>query len=73
MYILEAFQGRGIGRELIKTLFSKFEHLGCNTIFMEVLEDNESRYFYEAFGAELYKSERVKIAGLEAILKSVSL
>ncbi|MGE7593587.1 N-acetyltransferase family protein [Peribacillus frigoritolerans] len=43
----------GIGKKLIKELFFKFEELGFKTIFVEVLEDNKSRYFYEAFGAEL--------------------
>ncbi|MDQ7862703.1 GNAT family N-acetyltransferase [Peribacillus frigoritolerans] len=48
----------GIGKKLIKELFFKFEELGFKTIFVEVLEDNKSRYFYEAFGAELLKTEK---------------
>jgi len=46
-------------------LFSKFDELDYKTIFVEVLEDNKSRFFYEAFGAELLKSEKIKIAGTE--------
>lgn len=55
----------GIGKKLIKELFFKFEELGLKTIFVEVLEDNESRYFYEAFGAELLKTEKIKMARTE--------
>ncbi|USK64101.1 GNAT family N-acetyltransferase [Peribacillus frigoritolerans] len=65
IYILENSQRMGIGKKLIKELFFKFEELGFKTIFVEVLEDNKSRYFYEAFGAELLKTEKIKIAGAE--------
>ena len=65
IYILENFQRMGIGKKLIKELFFKFEELGFKTIFVEVLEDNKSRYFYEAFGAELLKTEKIKMAGAE--------
>lgn len=65
IYILENSQRMGIGKKLIKELFFKFEELGFKSIFVEVLEDNKSRYFYEAFGAELLKTEKIKIAGAE--------
>ncbi|MFJ7511829.1 GNAT family N-acetyltransferase [Peribacillus simplex] len=65
IYILENYQRMGIGKKLIKELFLKFEELGFKTIFVEVLEDNKSRYFYEAFGAELLKTEKIKMAGAE--------
>ncbi|MCT4479165.1 GNAT family N-acetyltransferase [Peribacillus frigoritolerans] len=65
IYILENFQRMGIGKKLIKELFLKFEALGFKTIFVEVLEDNKSRFFYEAFGAELLKTEKIKMAGAE--------
>ncbi|MFS0765755.1 MULTISPECIES: GNAT family N-acetyltransferase [Peribacillus] len=65
IYILENFQKMGIGKKLIKELFLKFEALGFKTIFVEVLEDNKSRYFYEAFGADLLKTEKIKMAGAE--------
>ncbi|CAH0307595.1 hypothetical protein SRABI96_04847 [Peribacillus sp. Bi96] len=65
IYVLEKFQRMGLGKKLIKELFLKFEELGFNTIFVEVLEDNISRFFYEAFGAELLKSENIKIAGAD--------
>ncbi|MDM5293189.1 GNAT family N-acetyltransferase [Peribacillus simplex] len=63
IYILEDFQRMGIGKKLIKELFFIFEKLGFHTIFVEVLEDNNSRFFYEAFGAELLKTEKIKMAG----------
>ncbi|MCK1981323.1 MULTISPECIES: GNAT family N-acetyltransferase [Peribacillus] len=65
IYILENSQKMGIGKKLIKELFLKFEALGFKTIFVEVLEENKSRYFYEAFGAEWIKTEKIKMAGAE--------
>lgn len=39
--------------------------LGYKTIFVEVLEDNKSRFFYESLGAEWLRTEKIKIAGAE--------
>lgn len=65
IYLLEEFQGKGIGKLLMKQLFIQFNKLGFNRIFVEVLEDNKTRFFYEHYGAKLLKSEKIKIAGAE--------
>jgi ribosomal protein S18 acetylase RimI-like enzyme len=65
IYVLEDFQGKGIGTKLIHELFLIFDKLKFNRVFVEVLEDNKSRYFYETLGAILHKSEKIKYAGVE--------
>ncbi|NIK12602.1 GNAT family N-acetyltransferase [Alkalibacillus almallahensis] len=65
IYLLEAYQGRGIGKELFKQLFFKFNELGYNRVFVEVLEGNDACRFYEHYGAKQIKSEQVKIGGAE--------
>ncbi|MCS0788431.1 GNAT family N-acetyltransferase [Cytobacillus pseudoceanisediminis] len=65
IYLLEEYHGKGVGKGLLKQVFLQFEELGFNRIFVEVLEDNKSRYFYEYFGAELYKTKKIAIAGAE--------
>jgi len=65
IYLLEEYQGKGIGKQLMVQLFNQFEKLGFNRVFVEVLEDNRTRYFYEYYGAELLKTEKIKIAGAE--------
>jgi hypothetical protein len=45
--------------------YSKLDELGYKTIFVEVLEDNKSRFFYESLGAEWLRTEKIKIAGVE--------
>jgi ribosomal protein S18 acetylase RimI-like enzyme len=65
IYVLQEYQGMGIGKKLVQQLFSKFDELGYTTIFVEVLEDNQSRFFYESLGAEWLKTEKIIIAGAE--------
>ncbi|WP_339229536.1 GNAT family N-acetyltransferase [Oceanobacillus sp. FSL K6-2867] len=63
IYLLEEYQGEGIGKKLLKELFKHFKQLGCEKIFVEVLEDNKTRYFYEYYGAKLVKTVQIKIGG----------
>lgn len=65
IYLLVQYQGQGIGKKLMKQLFLQFQELGYDTVFVEVLEDNKTRYFYEAFGAKFLKSETIKMGGKE--------
>ncbi|MFJ7678671.1 GNAT family N-acetyltransferase [Peribacillus sp. NPDC097198] len=65
IYLLEEYQGKGIGKQLLKQLFLQFQALGFNRVFVEVLEDNNTRYFYEYYDASLLKSEKITIAGAE--------
>ncbi|PEJ53120.1 GNAT family N-acetyltransferase [Bacillus sp. AFS002410] len=65
IYLLEEYQGTGTGKQLLMQLFNQFKELNFNSVFVEVLEDNKTRYFYEYYGAELLKSEKINIAGTE--------
>lgn len=63
IYLLEEYQGQGIGKRLLKELFLHFKTLDCKKIFVEVLEENRTRFFYEYYGAELVKTVRLKYDG----------
>ncbi|MGW7160708.1 N-acetyltransferase family protein [Paenibacillus taichungensis] len=63
IYILKEYHGRGLGKGLLKQLFLQFKFLGYQKIFVEVLEDNKTRYFYEHYGAKLCKSIQIIIGG----------
>ncbi|TFD99477.1 GNAT family N-acetyltransferase [Jeotgalibacillus salarius] len=65
IYLLEDYQGVGIGKQLMKRLFKQFEKLGYNRVFVEVLKDNKTQFFYEHYGAILIKAEVIKMAGAE--------
>lgn len=69
IYLLEEYQGQGIGKKLFKELFVHFKQLGYRKIFVEVLEENKTRYFYEYYGAKLVKTVQIKIG--ETMLKEL--
>ncbi|MHA6252816.1 GNAT family N-acetyltransferase [Oceanobacillus sp. CAU 1775] len=63
IYLLEEYQGKGIGRQLLAELFRHFVHLGCEKVFVEVLDDNKTKHFYEYYGATLVEEVQIKIGG----------
>jgi ribosomal protein S18 acetylase RimI-like enzyme len=65
IYILEEYQGKGIGKRLVERLFAHFKVLGYQKVFVEVLEDNKSRFFYEKMGANYLRTTTVVIQGDE--------
>ncbi|WP_017185130.1 GNAT family N-acetyltransferase [Alkalibacillus haloalkaliphilus] len=65
IYILEEFQGQGVGTQLMKEMFAYFRTVGYDTIFVEVLKSNETKFFYEAFGAVQHEAKTITIQGKE--------
>lgn len=65
IYISEEYQGQGIGKKLVERLFSKLKELGYQRIFVEVLDDNKSKLFYEKLGAEFYELTTTEVQGKE--------
>lgn len=61
IYLLEEYQGKGIGKELFKNLFRYFKEMKYEKVFVEVLEDNNTRYFYEYYGAILVQIEQIEM------------
>src|SRR5699024_8623631 len=63
IYILEAFQGPGIGKRLMKPVVNDLLEQQIESMIVLVLEKNNSRYFYEALGAKEIDSIDMKIGG----------
>ncbi|USK48097.1 GNAT family N-acetyltransferase [Bacillus sp. CMF12] len=64
IYILKEFKGQGIGKSLAKSVIKELEKLGINTMLVVfVLENKNSRLFYEAMGGKIIDKIEVKIAG----------
>lgn len=57
LYVAPGYQGRGIGRRLLRTLFVELELTGCQSALIWVLKSNPSRFFYEAMGGR-YVADR---------------
>lgn len=53
IYLLKRVQRQGIGRQLILCGFQRFKHQGFQYVYVDVLNKNPSRYFYEKLGAVL--------------------
>lgn len=48
---------------LLKDLFLHFKQSDYERIFVEVLEDNKTRFFYEYYGAKLINTVQLKFDG----------
>ncbi|MBE4909767.1 GNAT family N-acetyltransferase [Bacillus luteolus] len=63
IYILEDYQGKGIGKALVKPLIKDLKEIGLNAMLVLVLEDNPACSFYEALGGKKLDTMEVEIAG----------
>lgn len=52
MYILESYQGIGIGRRLFNTIVNRLVESGFDSMLAWALTDNPHRKFYEKMGGE---------------------
>ncbi|ALH94290.1 GNAT family N-acetyltransferase [Acinetobacter equi] len=52
IYILKAYQGKGVGQLFIQQGFKYLKQKGYQSITLEVLNKNLSRFFYEKLGAK---------------------
>lgn len=63
IYILKEYQGQGIGKMLIKSVIDDLIKSDIYSMIVLVLEQNSSRYFYEAIGGKQIDLLEVKMAG----------
>lgn len=63
LYLLKDWQGKGIGKAMLLEAFKRFLELSIYTVQVEVLAENNSRFFYERLGAELVEKKDIQIAG----------
>lgn len=64
IYVLAAYQGRGIGRGLAARLAERLASEGFRSMKLWVLEDNvPSRRFYESLGAKLAGEKKIDEIG----------
>jgi ribosomal protein S18 acetylase RimI-like enzyme len=62
IYLLESWQGQGIGRQLTITLVRQLIQRGFTSLLIWVLVNNPSRRFYEALGGQQVR-ERLQMTG----------
>lgn len=65
IYILEAHQRRGIGKQLMKPITEILEKKNYENIIIWALEKNTNRFFYESLGGQIVATKSVSICGKE--------
>lgn len=63
IYILQAYQGQGIGRLLTLALLEKIVQMGLDSMYLWVFAENPARRFYEALGGQLVKTSQFELSG----------
>ncbi|WP_282019458.1 GNAT family N-acetyltransferase [Planomicrobium okeanokoites] len=63
IYILPGYQGKGIGRSLMKRIVEHLKESGYNSMLVWVLEENPSRGFYEKMGGKKVDRKTLTISG----------
>ncbi|MCM3601364.1 GNAT family N-acetyltransferase [Robertmurraya korlensis] len=67
IYLLHEYQGKGIGRQLMKPLIEQFTNDGIGSMTVLVLEENPSKHFYQSLGAIEIDQLQDTLAGKEVI------
>ncbi|MDJ0690116.1 MAG: GNAT family N-acetyltransferase [Xenococcaceae cyanobacterium MO_188.B32] len=65
IYILEAYQKQGIGRNLVKTMAEKLSQSGLESMLVWVLADNPACQFYQALGGRTVKQKQIEFEGVK--------
>jgi ribosomal protein S18 acetylase RimI-like enzyme len=63
IYLLQAYQGRGLGKRLALTLMERLVESGFYSMLVGVLTENPACRFYEALGGQFVRSVEIEIGG----------
>ncbi len=63
LYVLDDFRDQGCGRKLMARAAAHLAGLGCGSVFLWVLRDNPSRFFYGRLGGRQALEKTVGWAG----------
>ncbi|GGA64191.1 GNAT family N-acetyltransferase [Ornithinibacillus halotolerans] len=67
IYILEQYQGLGLGTKLLEPIVQYLKENGINRMLVLVLAENSATYFYESLGAKRIGTEELEIAGKKLV------
>ena len=63
LYVLDDHRDAGLGSALLRAAASRLEERGCRNLFLWVLRDNPSRWFYERLGGRAVRTATTTLAG----------
>ena len=67
LYVLDDWRDRGIGRRLMRAAALSLADSGCRSLFVWVLRDNPSRWFYQRLGGKTVAESTVQVGGEDLV------
>lgn len=67
LYVLDDWRDRGLGRRLLRAAAAHLAEAGCGSLYLWVLQDNPSRWFYQRLGGTQAAVAPVRVAGLSVV------
>ncbi len=67
LYVLDDWRERGIGRRLMRASAEHLAENGCRSVFLWVLRDNPSRWFYQRLGGKPAAEAEIQFAGRQVM------
>ena len=65
LYVLDDWREQGLGRRLMAAAAGHLGAHGCASLFLWVLRDNQSRWFYERLGGRAARTGTTSVGGVE--------
>lgn len=63
LYVLDDWRERGLGRRLMRAAGQHLKSIGCRSVFLWVLSDNPSRWFYRRLGGRAIMQATISVGG----------
>ena len=63
LYVLDDWRDRGIGRCLMREAAGHLAQAGCQSVYLWVLTENSSRWFYQRLGGRVAATGTTRVAG----------
>lgn len=63
LYVLDDWRDCGVGRRLMQAAAAHLAEAGCRSVFLWVLRENPSRWFYEHLGGKPIAEALIRFAG----------
>jgi ribosomal protein S18 acetylase RimI-like enzyme len=67
LYVLDDWRERGLGRRLLRAAASSLADAGCRSVFLWVLRDNPSRWFYQRLGGRKTAETIIRVGGAAVV------
>jgi len=71
LYVLDDWRDRGVGRRLMLAAAAHLAEGGCRSVFLWVLRENPSRWFYEHLGGKPAAEALIRVAGRDVMQTAI--